>query len=177
MAVSDDGQYLAALTHQNHLRLRSIVFNRPMRTAPQSPRRDLSQPVHRDSSLAWESAADSPALIVVQGNGSEPAPWNAQKLEASSGKVLSEVGLKRWKLADKGLVVGKKLAIVRCCFDRLAVVRLSDLSIVGYVMGFPNSLIADFEFNTDESRVVFAQDGEVIESKWINGTTMSSRLK
>ena len=167
MAVSDDGQYIAALTNQSSSAVKVYRFQPSDSNGNDTHLAEIwSLPVHRDSSLAWESVADSPALLVVQGNGSDPVPGNVHKLDAPSGKVLSQVSLKRWKLADKGLVIGQKLAIVRCCFDRLAVVRLSDLSIAGFVIGFPNNLIADFEFNSDESRVVFVQDGEVIESEW-----------
>ena len=123
-------------------------------------------PVNGDSSLEWEPAESEPTLVVVEGNGPEPTTWKARKFSAVSGEVLATSDIERWKLADKGLLVGKSLAIVRCSFDRLAVLRLSDLSVLGYVIGFANNLIADFQLNQDETRVVFTQGGAVYEAAW-----------
>ena len=171
IAISNDGQYLAALTHQATSSIK--VYQYQSAEATEDSRQRIEQlteiwslPVHGDASLAWVSGADANALIVVDGNGSEPAPWSVRKLHASTGEVLATTTLKRWKLADKGLLVGKALAIVRCSFDRLAVLRLNDLSIVGFVYGYPNSVIEDFEFNRDESQVVYTQGGGVFETEW-----------
>ncbi len=168
VAISDDGEFIAALMHQSSSSCLK-VYRYKQANAPESSNQ-LSEvwsfPVHGDSSLAWESGNGSPALIVVEGNGSEHATWSVRKLSATQGDVLYKTELKRWKLADKGLLVGKSLAIVRCSFDRLAVLRLSDLSVVGYVCGYPKNLIEDFEFNDDESRVAFAQAGAVFETEW-----------
>ena len=167
LAISDDGQYIAALTHQKESSIKVYRFEQVDTSIHSKCLSEIwSKPVHGDSSLAWEFGTESPALIIVEGNGPEPSLWSVQKLESTSGKLISKVGLKRWKLADKGLVVGKSHAIVRCCFDRLAVIRLSDFAIVGYVLGNDNSLIEDFEFNLDESRVVFAQARSVMEAQW-----------
>lgn len=171
IAISDDGQYIAALTHQKSSSIKVYRFQQSdSSTASSTDTKCLSEiwsiPVHGDSSLAWEIGTSSPALVIVEGNGSEPTLWSVQKLESSTGKALSKVGLKRWKLADKGLIVGKSLAIVRCCFDRLAVIRLADCSIAGYIYGYSGNLIEDFEFNVDESAVVFTQAGAVHEAVW-----------
>ncbi len=167
LAISDDGEFIAALAHQSSSSCIKVYQHKKHNSSSDMALSEVwSFPVHGDSSLAWESGNGSNALIVVEGNGSEPAMWSVRKLSAAKGEVIFKADLKRWKLADKGLLVGKSLAIVRCSFDRLAVLRLSDLSIVGYVYGYPNNLIEDFEFNVDESRVVFAQAGAVFETEW-----------
>lgn len=167
IAISDDGQYIAALTHQGTSSIK--VYRYQQSDLPKDSNRlpeVWSFPVHGDSSLAWENMDGAPHLIVVEGNGSDAATWSVRRLRATTGEVISKTDLKRWKLADKGLLVGNTLAIIRCCFDRLAVIRLSDFSILGYVFGLPNNLIEDFEFNADESQVVFIQADTVFTSKW-----------
>ncbi len=178
VAISDDGEFIAALMHQSSSScIKVYQHKQPTSSNDVSLSEVWSFPVHGDSSLAWESGNGSPALIVVEGNGSEPAKWSVRKLSATQGDVLLKTDLKRWKLADKGLLVGKSLAIVRCSFDRLAVLRLSDLSIAGYVYGSPSSLIEDFEFNVDESRVVFAQSGTVFEAEWNQSGADVAKIK
>ena len=167
IAISDDGQYIATLTHQSSSSIKVYQTTQPDGRNDANPLTEVwSFPVHGDSSLAWESGSQSPSLIVVEGNGSEPAPWSVRRMRAATGEVLAKTEVKRWKLADKGLLVGRSFAIVRCSFDRLAVLRLSDFSIVGYIHGYPNNLIEDFEFNSDESRVAFSQGDTVFEAEW-----------
>ena len=58
------------------------------------------------------------------------------------------------------------MAVFRCSFDRLAVVRLPDFSIAGYIYGMSNTVITDFELNDVETHVVFAQSGAIYEAQW-----------
>ena len=172
LAISNDGQYIATLTHQSPLSYIKVYRFKPSDVAGAGEQltEAWSRQVHPDSSLNWTLADDStggkPALIVAEGNGAEPIQGNVLKLDAGTGEVYANIELKRWKLADKGLLVGKSVAVVRCSFDRLAVIQLSNFSIAGYILGEPNNLIADFELDVDESSVVFAQVGAVFEAKW-----------
>lgn len=168
VAISDDGQFVAALAHQP-----SSSFVKVYRYSQVNGVGDTThltavwtRQVHPDSSLGFESGSGAPVLIVAEGNGSEPKQGTALRLDAASGEVLSQIELKRWKLADKGLHIGKTLAVFRCSFDRLAVVRLPDFSIAGYLYGMSNTLIEDFELNDEETHVLFAQSGGVYEAKW-----------
>lgn len=172
VAITDDGQYIATLTHQTP---DSFVKVHRYQSTASDAEADLtnrfvqvwSRKVHSDSSIGWEVlSSDSPTLIVAEGNGSEPIQGSVHRLSAATGEVLSSLDLKRWKLAEKCLVIGKTLAIVRSSFDRLAVIRLDDFTLVGFIVGSPNSLIEDFELNADESRVVFAQNSIVFETIW-----------
>ena len=167
VAISDDGQYIATLAHQSPLAFVKVYQYRPKTTDTEADRLNQvwSRQVHPDTSIGWE-ATDTPALIVAEGNGAEPIQGGELRLAAATGDVLSSLDLKRWKLADKGLLIGKSVAVVRCSFDRLAVIQLSDFSVAGYIYGMPNNLIEDFELNADETRIVFAQNGSVDEAIW-----------
>ena len=172
VAISDDGQYIGALTHQAPMAFIKVYQFRSNDAAggAEELTEVWSRQVHPDASLSWEMASESsnglPALIVAEGNGAEPNQGSVLKLSTTTGEVLFNSPLKRWKLADKGLLVRKSVAVVRCSFDRLAVLRLSDLSVAGYVCGELNNLIEDFDLNAEESQVVFAQVGAVYEATW-----------
>ena len=172
IAISDDGQYVAALTHQApHAFIKVYQFGPGDAAEGADQLTEIwSRQVHPDSSLGWESANQSshdlPALIVAEGNGAEPNQGSVLKLNTTTGEVLSSIQLKRWKLADKGLLIGKSVAVVRCSFDRLAVIRLSDFSVAGYICGELNNVIADFDLNVEESQVVFSQIDSVYEARW-----------
>lgn len=168
VAISDDGQYVATLAHQATSSFIKVYRYGQVDETGESAHLTLvwSRQVHPDSSLKFEFGADKPVLIVAEGNGSEPVQGTAYRLSAATGDVLASIDLKRWKLADKGLVVGNEFAVFRCSFDRLAVVRLPDFTIAGYIYGQPNTIIEDFELNEEETHVVFAQFGAVYQAKW-----------
>lgn len=170
VSISDDGQFIAVLTHQETPLIKVYRYTSSNLSVDSNDLSEIwSLPANRDTSLDWEHGSTDPALIVVEGNGPEPALWNLSKFKQVSGELILKSSVKRWKLANKGLVVGKTFAIVRCCFDRLAVIQLSDLSIVGYIHGSPSNLIEDFEFNSAEDGVVYCLGRGVVESPWDQG--------
>ncbi|MFO0939575.1 MAG: hypothetical protein U0930_02290 [Pirellulales bacterium] len=172
VAITDDGLFVAALIHEKAPVVRVYQFQATdtFSSSPQLSALQLTEvwslEVNRDSALAWEHGLRDPALIVMEGNGPKPEPWSLHKLKRASGESLCNTSLKRWKLSNKDLVVGKTLAIVRCSSDRLAVVRLSNLSIAGYIYGGPDNRIEDFEFNSAEDGVVYCRGRGMVESPW-----------
>lgn len=178
VAISDDGQYVATLSHQTSSSL--IQVYRYSEADDKGDEANLTlawtRQVHPDSSLGFEHAGTAPILIVAEGNGPEPIQGKAFRFDAASGNELASADVKRWKLAAKGLVIGKKWVIARCSFDRLAVLRLPEFSIAGYIYGHPNTVIEDFGFNDDETQVVFAQFGAVYEATWSQADVEVSAL-
>ncbi len=170
IVISDDGQHVATLTHESSASFIKVYRYGEIGAQADANRLTLTwvRQVHPDSSLEFETQNDlsQPVLIVAEGNGTEPSQGQAMRLDATSGQVLASVDLKRWKLADKGLWMGKKVLVARCSFDRLAVLRLPEFSIAGYIYGLPNTVIEDYLLNDDETRVVFAQFGAIYESEW-----------